>query len=189
MPKSLGRRGWLESLLPVAADAAAELKGLREGPPPRRRRPPGALEEERFLELCTRCGECIVACPHGAVLYYNEKAPPSIQSTPVMRPERRACEMCDGFPCAVSCEPGALQVPSERFAAIGVVRIAEDRCIAYLGPECGACVDACPHPLRAITLERWRPVVDREACVGCGRCIHRCPTSPPAIAMEPLEPD
>lgn len=187
MPKTIGRRGWIGALVPATADAAAELKGWRDEAPPRRRRPPGALDEETFLERCTRCGDCIGACPHGAVLYYNEKAPPAIQGTPVMRPERRPCQMCDGFPCAAACEPNALEVPAEQFVRIGRVRVVEERCIAYLGPECGACVGACPHPLSAITLVSWRPMVDRQACVGCGRCIERCPTQPRALELESLD--
>ncbi|MCA9157748.1 MAG: hypothetical protein KDA72_05440, partial [Planctomycetales bacterium] len=27
-------------------------------------RPPGAIEEQRFLAGCTRCGDCITACPY-----------------------------------------------------------------------------------------------------------------------------
>ncbi|MCP5075299.1 MAG: ferredoxin-type protein NapG, partial [Rhodobacteraceae bacterium] len=27
-------------------------------------RPPGALEEEKFLAACTRCGQCVQDCPY-----------------------------------------------------------------------------------------------------------------------------
>src|SRR6266545_3876887 len=29
-------------------------------------RPPGAVAEELFLDRCTRCGDCLPACPYGS---------------------------------------------------------------------------------------------------------------------------
>ena len=63
---------------------------------------------------------------------------------------------------------------------------AKDRCIAFMGPECGACIGVCPEATPGIALQAWKPVVDAQACVGCGKCIHVCPTSPPALEMVPL---
>jgi MauM/NapG family ferredoxin protein len=175
-------------VLPAAADVAATAAGvsLAASAAPQRR-PPGACDDEAsFLALCTRCDLCIDACPHGAILKFTDKAKPALRNTPVMRPERRACEMCEGYPCAQACPEGALTVPAERLCRLGSVRIAAERCIAYMGPECGACVGICPDNVPGIRLLAWRPEVDSRTCVGCGRCIHACPTSPPAIEMVPL---
>ncbi len=170
------RRGFFAHLAP-------EVLG---GMPAPRRRPPGAVEETLFLERCTRCDACREACPHGAVLEYTEASGSPLAHTPVLRPEVRACEMCEGFPCAVACEDGALVVPDMPVWKLGEVRVVEERCLTHLGPECGACVDLCPEDLAAIALVDGHPVVDEPACVGCGRCIRACPTSPKAIEILPL---
>ena len=182
----IGRRRWLGALLPTVADTVTravapsfELEAQR--------RPPGACPEPLFLKRCTRCGDCVKACPHDAVHVFSEQAG-ALAGTPVMVPEQRACHMCDGFPCAAACEEGALSSPASALWPLGKVRIEAGRCIAFAGPECGACVGVCPGGLVSIRLERWRPELDPETCVGCGLCIEACPTTPPAIEMLPLDP-
>ena len=190
MPKDVSRRGWLKALVPTAADAVGHTMGvaIAETITPQRR-PPGALPEARFLLRCNRCHDCIRACPHGAVLQFTTTAGRTLEGTPVMRPERRACEMCEGFPCAAACKEGALAVPEQpETVRLGRVRIRTDLCIAYLGPECGACTGLCPEGATGcMRLPGWRPEIDGERCNGCGRCIHACPTAPKAIEMEPLD--
>lgn len=154
--------------------------------PPVRRRPPGAVREEHFLQLCIACGDCAEACPHDAVHTLADWVEHGAR-TPVMQPDSRPCHMCAGFPCAAACQEGALRVPSSATWAMGTVAIAEDRCLPFLGPECGACAGTCPHGLDALRLERGRPSVDPVECVGCGLCIDACPVDPPAIVLMPLE--
>ena len=153
-----------------------------------RQRPPGAVQETRFLELCTRCDECVEACPHGAILKYNHHAPFHLQGTPVIRPHLRACHMCEDFPCAKACSQGALQeLPLGKAWRLGKAEIDPERCIAYLGPECGACRDQCPIGIRGLYLVGERPHIDESQCVGCGLCLESCVTTPSAIKVVPLE--
>jgi ferredoxin-type protein NapG len=168
--------------LDVAADAA-QREVDRRFPP--QRRPPGAAPEAAFLAECTRCGACAEACPHDAIHHFDEGSE-GLAGTPVLVPDRRPCHQCEGFPCAAACPEPALQVPETATWSLGRARIVELRCIAWKGPECGACVDACPPAAPALRLERWRPHLDSEVCVGCGLCIERCPTSPRSIVLEPL---
>jgi ferredoxin len=156
---------------------------------PPQRRPPGALREAEFLSACTRCGKCSQACPEKAIFVFTESAE-RLAATPVMLPDERACALCDGWPCASACEDGALRVPADDAPhdayGLGVVRIASERCLAYLGPECGACVGLCPRQLQGMRLRAWKPEVVPEQCVGCGVCIEACPTDPPAIELVAL---
>jgi len=182
-----GRRGWLRGLVPAVVDTVATAVEERVAPaPPPRRRPPGAVAESSFLSLCTRCDACVDACPHAAVHKYVEGAG-ELSGTPVMRPERRPCHMCDGFPCAAACETGALVVPETALVRLGRVRIAPDRCFTFRGPECGACGGLCPTDPPALRIVGTHPVVEADGCVGCGLCIEACPTRPAAIELLPLE--
>lgn len=184
-----GRRGWLAALIPSAVDAVAGAVEARIAPSdPVRRRPPGAVAESRFLALCTRCDACVEACPHEAVHRYVPTAG-ELAKTPVMRPDNRACHMCEGFPCAAACETGALVVPETRLVTLGAVRVNEGHCFTFLGPECGACAGLCPTDAPALTMRGTRPFVNEDLCVGCGLCIEACPTRPKAIELLPLRED
>ena len=149
---NLTRRNWLKGLLPVARDAVAEsLVGPLERIFPARRRPPGAVVEASFLSLCTGCGECAAACPNAAIHSYRENAG-VLAGTPVLLPDQQPCLMCEGFPCAAACEEGAL-IPVEKATwRLGEVRLAEARCIAFAGPDCGACASLCPPEAEALRL-------------------------------------
>jgi ferredoxin-type protein NapG len=181
--KKMSRRAWLASLLPTATDlvvGAVESKFKSSGPIPLR--PPGAVTEPLFLALCTGCGDCSAACPHAAVFVFD-KGLELGGATPHMRPAERSCHMCEGFPCAVACDEGALVPPATSTWPLGVARIKESLCIAFLGPECGACVGLCPPGAESIQLARWKPQLDAATCVGCGLCVEACPTMPKAIEI------
>lgn len=179
--RAFPRRQLLRSFLPEIA------RPLREGAEPsrpRRVRPPGAVPENRFLELCNRCGDCLSACPESAILKLADWV--GLEAgTPVMVPDRWPCLMCDGFPCAAACEPGALEVPGTSVVKLGHVRLDPEVCLPYRGPECGACGGLCPEDAPALRLSLGRPSVDAEVCTGCGRCVHACPSSPKALTFLP----
>ncbi len=177
--RALSRRNLFRRFVPEATE---QLARTVQQELPEWRRPPGAVEEARFLDLCTRCDDCADACPHAAV--HTLAAWVAIGAgTPVMVPDSRACHLCEGFPCAAACPTGALRVPETRLWKLGTVRLVTERCLPYMGPECGACAGLCPADAPALTLTLTRPAIDAETCVGCGRCIEACPTLPKAIEL------
>lgn len=149
-------------------------------------RPPGAMEEVGFLATCTRCGDCLEVCPVGAIM----KVPPSgglAAGTPMINPVLQPCVVCDGMPCIKACPTESLSQPEDGWASVsmGRVELDPDRCIAFMGTACDACVRSCPIGESALSMDQGnRPVLKVEHCVGCGVCVRACVTSPSSMTIE-----
>ena len=137
-------------------------------------RPPWALDEEPFLAACTRCGDCVRACPQ--VILVEEGGYPRVEFG------KGECTFCGD--CVAACKAGALrrrenQPPWRLLAIIG------DGCLARRGVVCRSCGDVC-----ATAAIRFRPQlggsalpeVDPSRCNGCGGCVAPCPAR--AIALQ-----
>src|SRR6185295_14647591 len=59
-------------------------------------RPPGALPEADFLSTCSRCGECVRACP---VLCIKMESTGFMDNAPYIDVDAAACVMCEGLQC------------------------------------------------------------------------------------------
>jgi len=147
-------------------------------------RPPGAVAESEFLAGCTRCGDCIRACPHQAIRLAPERLR-AAAGTPIIDPAEQPCLMCADTPCITACTPGVLRRQTEASVpAIGVARIATVDCLAHQGTTCSSCSERCPVE-GAITLTNGRPQVAADACTGCGICHHVCPAPRNAVLVMP----
>lgn len=152
-------------------------------------RPPGALTEMGFLAACTRCGECVTACPPKVILV----APPSAglaAGTPYLDVRRAPCEACPTMPCAQACPTDALTVPADGWEGyrLGVLEFVPERCVTFRGQVCRACADACPRGEQALTMdEAGHPVLRHEGCVACGVCIRACISVPASFEFRPGE--
>ena len=116
-------------------------------------RPPGALEEVRFLESCTGCGECVEACPHDSIRVledHHDSGGSERRETPVIYPDEQPCYLCEDFPCIAACEPEALRpVGGLQDVDMGIAVVSQRICTA--GQGCNACVPQCP--TRAIAMD------------------------------------
>lgn len=149
-------------------------------------RPPFALDELEFLMSCTRCGECIEVCPHRVIFQLPAHLGASVVATPALDLLNRGCHLCDDWPCVQVCEPGSLRLPPDDTVApplLAKASIDTDRCLAYLGPDCGACAASCPVS-GALRWDGPRPVIDTERCTGCGLCRQACIVDPKAVRIE-----
>lgn len=147
-------------------------------------RPPGAVAEADFLAGCTRCGDCLRACPHQAIRLAPERLR-AAAGTPIIAPSEQPCLMCADTPCITACAPGVLRRAVDASPpAIGVARISTVDCLAHQGTTCSSCSERCPVE-GAIRLTGGRPQVVPEACTGCGICHHVCPAPRNAVLVMP----
>ncbi len=144
-------------------------------------RPPGAIDEAQFLVGCTRCGDCIAACPYDAIRTASDRYG-SVAGSPVIEADTQACMMCEDFPCITSCKPGVLveSIPK----VMGTARVTEHLCLAHHHTTCTVCSERCPVE-GAITVTDGKPTVVEDACTGCGVCRYVCPAPENAILLMP----
>jgi len=154
-------------------------------------RPPYAIRELDFLLACTRCGECIEACPHGTVFPLPVRQGAEVVNTPALDLLNHACHLCAEWPCVTACEARALQLPTVEedelppLPRIALASIDTDTCLPYSGPECGACRPACPVD-GALQWQQEKPRIDPARCTGCALCREACITEPKAIRVSSL---
>jgi MauM/NapG family ferredoxin protein len=172
---------------------------------PKQLRPPGALDEFAFLTTCTRCDQCIEACPQDALVKAGPSAGLGLHA-PVLEPRRMACFLCSELPCITACPEGALVWPARKLedgtalegpaaVRIGTAKVKEKRCLTYATDDrealpCTVCVDRCPYPGEAIRMVKAEsgpdhPEVLEDRCTGCGLCTFGCPAPEAAIVVEP----
>ncbi|MCB1758500.1 MAG: ferredoxin-type protein NapF [Gammaproteobacteria bacterium] len=144
-------------------------------------RPPWALSEELFIERCTRCSECVKACPYHLIKEGRGKFP-------IVDFSIAGCDFCRD--CVNACEPGALNSDPDLESTPWTLK-AEilSNCLSLNSIVCRACGDTCEE--RAITFKLElggvaRPNLDRQACTGCGECYAVCPIK--SVTIKPEAP-
>jgi ferredoxin-type protein NapG len=182
------RRDFFRRSLQKAATHAEAAKA-RAQEAPRWVRPPHALPELHFLVTCTRCDECVKACPHQVIFKLSEQTDRLAAGTPALDLLNRGCHMCPDTPCVTACETGALKSPEAPNDTIppyklAIATIDEKTCLPYSGPECGACASSCPVPGALKWGSGGRPVIDQTLCSGCAMCREACIVIPGAVQVS-----
>jgi len=193
----VGRRIFLE----LAAGGAA---GLAQAPFANRThpatviRPPGAADRA-FNALCSRCGNCMKACPYDLIVPDLGTTGIDGLLTPVLKfrsqnsdQENFCFQSCTA--CTNVCPSGAIRKlkPDEKLqTAIGLARIDKKRCIAWeKGELCVVCQEFCPYQAIIETQHKGVncPIIDADKCRGCGACESQCPAQPIAIVIHARAP-
>ncbi len=183
---SYGRREFLKDSVISTVKAARELVKQADGVPtepplPAIRfdwlRPPGAVDEPLFLERCTKCNDCVTACPPGAIMAHPQ------DGTPILFADQSPCLLCEDLPCITACGTDAL-LPVEKINQVrmGIATVSHRLCTA--GQGCHACVSKCPTGALAMDVASLHLSVVKEACVGCGMCEMVCTTVNDHVAIR-----
>ena len=200
---SLTRRQFLCSGLFGAATATVGLTGLnslhgKPGPgqvaPHGLIRPPGALPEMGFLARCSRCGECMAACPTNTLQPIWLDAGFMGLFSPGLNLRRSYCSP-ECRMCGEVCPTDAIRSLSkdERiWAKTGTAVIFRQKCLAWEQQKsCMVCDEVCPYKAVEFRKEPGNqvpvPLVHEEKCAGCGYCEHFCPVqNQSAIVVTPM---
>lgn len=162
--KSLSRRHFLRgNFLKSLKSDQQKQQGLNAIRPPW-----GDLDH--FLQRCTGCHQCVVACETG-ILIKGQGGYPEIDFSQ----GKQECSFCQR--CVNSCPEGVFR-PTSEMAWQHKVDIAPS-CLAQNGIECRSCQDSCEP--RAIRFKREigriaTPILALENCNGCGACLAHCPS-------------
>ncbi|MBW7858685.1 MAG: 4Fe-4S binding protein [Leptonema sp. (in: Bacteria)] len=143
-------------------------------------RPPGSVRDlDRFKQLCTDCGDCIIGCPYGAII----RVP--TEYGPVMDPNLSACMLCEDYPCIQSCDEQALlPLPNDVLPKFGQAVLEPQICLNINNSKtkssetCSLCVDECPveDAIELLSGATPIPFITADHCTGCGICVAVCPT-------------
>ena len=133
-------------------------------------RPPWSVLEARFVDACSRCDDCVKACPTSLLKRGDG-------GFPVADFSAAACTFCGD--CAKACKTGAIATDTSQEPWQFTIRIGEG-CLAHQRVECRVCGEMCEarairFPLMAGGVSR--PEVDSSACTGCGACLAPCPVN------------
>lgn len=155
----------------------ASRRGFFRGRPRPRaeNRPPWALPEATFIDTCTRCNDCLSACPE-AIIISGDGGYPSIDF------KRGECTFCAD--CVTACQAHALSRQEDQ-PAWSIKATISPACLPHHGVECRVCGDYCASRAIRFTPRLGGsplPAVDTELCTGCGACLAPCPVN--AITLQ-----
>lgn len=142
-------------------------------------RPPWALPHGAFEAACTRCDDCVRACPT-RVIAKGDGGYPTLDF------HQGECTFCGD--CVSACKPAAL-VREADAVPWSLKAVISEGCITRQGVECRICGENCE-----VSAIRFRPTLggistpqlDDNVCTGCGACVAPCPVGAVSAAL-PME--
>lgn len=135
---------------------------------------PWIIDAGQFLDNCTQCGDCLVACPENIIIKGDG-------GFPTLNFDLGECDFCSK--CASSCkEPIFIALTESPWQKKALIN---DTCLANQNIYCRSCAESCES--QALTFQigiNAVPQIDNDLCTGCGACVAPCPTK--AIEVKEL---
>ena len=135
--------------------------------------------ETECIYGCLGCGDCIEACPYGALSMNRQTGMPIVDAT--------KCVGCGK--CVRACPRSLFELADKRnnkLVYVGcmnkdkgalAMKVCKTSCIG-----CGKCLRTCRHD--AITINENLAYIDSKKCIGCEECKAACPRN--SIISIPL---
>ncbi|MGY4106416.1 ferredoxin-type protein NapF [Aeromonas encheleia] len=155
-------------------------RGRLSAPEPEARLP-WSLSWPDFVADCTRCGDCLAACPE-QILVKGDGGFPTLDFS------RGECTFCTE--CVSACELPLFRPVTE--APWDYVAHIEAGCLAHEQVFCQRCQDSCEHNAIRFSPQLGRvptPSIDLELCNGCGACVADCPVGSIRVGAPRGEPN
>ncbi|MDX7716156.1 ferredoxin-type protein NapF [Aeromonas caviae] len=137
---------------------------------------PWSVSWDEFVAGCTRCGDCLAACPE-QILIKGDGGFPTVDF------HRGECTFCTE--CVSACQAPVFrpttQTPWEYVAHIEV------GCLATAQVFCQRCQDSCEQQAIRFSPRLGRvptPGIHAESCNGCGACVADCPVGSISIGLS-----
>ena len=159
-------------------------------------RPPGAIDEDRFLAACIKCGQCVQVCPVQAIKLSDIQDGLGV-GVPYVDARAQACDFsCDAVQCVLACPTGALthKLDKKEQTRMGVAELVEPSlCLARQGKGFKGKARGADYKgkLRYPEVDRWKPkpVADHPYDLDlCDLCVRQCPI-PGAISLQAMADD
>ncbi|PHS57994.1 MAG: 4Fe-4S ferredoxin [Sulfurimonas sp.] len=157
-----------------------------------RLRPPGAVDEDKFLALCIKCGQCLQVCPYHSIKLSDMTKGHGI-GTPYIDANVRGCYACDAVPCVLACPSGALhhtcEKPEDIHMGIAILEF-PDTCLAMsntpLSKTYADKINKFTNSVRNVTLQELEVVSKMQGLEAkqCTLCADMCPIENPMSAIS-----
>lgn len=137
---------------------------------------PWVSDEIVFVDVCTRCHNCLSACPE-KIIVKGDGGFPEIDF------RFGECTFCTD--CVKVC-PENLFTPIEQNPWPLKAKISE-KCLSYKNVVCNICKEQCETEAISFTPRVGRvsqPELVTEKCTGCGACIKPCPTQAITVSYQ-----
>lgn len=139
---------------------------------------PWVTQEQDFIEQCTRCNDCLTACPEN-ILVKGDGGFPTVDFT------KGECTFCQA--CVDVCtQPFFVDDKSVKAWPIHLTFL--DNCLAKNSVLCQSCQDVCDTEAISFSYSAGsipQPQISQSDCTGCGACVMPCPSQ--AIALNLIE--
>lgn len=144
-------------------------------------RPPWTIDNAQFLEQCTRCDDCLSACPE-KIIIQGDGGYPEINF------KKGECTFCGK--CAEACDADLFNTPTTPYIepsfAWQLSVVIEPKCLSLNAVVCRACGDNCEPQAISFQLKVGgisEPQINLDDCTACGACLHVCPVD--AVEITP----